>query len=107
MRIISFRPLRFFRPKQQYGGAAYPGYTLMEILCRAFIAFVAVTMVYSVVTGDPKEAMRKLEEQRADALVAEVREEQFRECLRKASGYGVATTSQMNKCKDQYLEPHE
>lgn len=99
--------MTFFKPKQRYQGANYPGITLMQILCRLFIGSVVAIMLWSVFTGDTKENMRKLEESRADRLIAEVREEQFRECLKKAAGLGVATTNQMNKCKELYLTPSE
>lgn len=43
-------------------------------------------------------------EMKANAIIKEERETQFRQCLRDAAGQvGVATLAQENKCKERYI----
>lgn len=83
-------------------------FTFLQVMC----AVAVIGIVASIFTDGPDklfadygQMQRSMSmEDKANRIIKEERETQFRQCLRDAAGQvGVATLSQESKCKEKFL----
>uniref|UniRef100_A0AB39CCU3 Uncharacterized protein n=1 Tax=Pseudomonas phage RVTF4 TaxID=3236931 RepID=A0AB39CCU3_9VIRU len=77
---------------------------LVPWIIVAVVVLIFGSLAKAVIDYQPSSTW---EEVRADRLIREAeydaREQQFRKCLKDAAGLGVATSHQMQQCKDKFL----
>lgn len=84
--------------KNRSGGLVRYAATIVIIGVIGSMAWTAFDKFIQYGRADVKES-------RANKIIRDVKEEQFRSCLREASGQvGVASTTQIDKCKQKFLD---
>jgi len=84
--------------KKRSGGLVRYAATIVIIGVIGSMAWTAFDKFIQYGRADVKES-------RANKIIRDVKEENFRQCLRDASGQvGVASKAQMDKCKQKYLD---